>query len=316
MKMFSRQQTSNIKVFCPHVSIGVFNIATEKLPFPKSKVVFQSSCFRGELNEPPRSSLTWLAGNSTMNHESVNVFPIEKGDIPMSSYFFRGVNFGSPAIPKGQKKSLFARFFNANNKPRCLLTRQDMHTIFLRGRVFSVKRKIPIKVSVVWTLDILILWCFIAGLLSYVTWHLHVLLCNVNHRASLWVCQRQRCATDLFHLPRYVLLRAGCWRLFRHPKRAHTNKKRTKTAVTSDKKTKKSKKSNKQPQKKSLIQKLEFPSHLYMIFEKKNSSHPHGTPVKSDGAMMLMADPWRKLGKAAETIDVHGNLRDPDPNAC
>ena len=156
MKMLSRQQTSNVKVFLStsfstwqtvHVSIGVFNIATEKLPFPKSKVVFQSSCFRGELNEPPRSSLTWLAGNSTMNHESVNVFPIEKDDIPMSSYFFRGVNFESPAIPKRPKNfPCCSRFFNANNKPRCLLTRQDMHTIFLGAVFFSVKRKTPIKV--------------------------------------------------------------------------------------------------------------------------------------------------------------------------
>ena len=146
MKMFSIFKTTNFQYQGIFVHI-FFNMTNCSCPFPKSKVVFQSSCFRGELNEPPRSSLTWLAGNSTMNHESVNVFPIEKGDIPMSSYFFRGVNFGSPAIPKRQKKSLFARFFNANNKPRCLLTRQDMHTIFL-GAVF----KIPIKVSVVWTL--------------------------------------------------------------------------------------------------------------------------------------------------------------------
>ena len=156
MKMLSRQQTSNVKVFLStsfstwqtvHVSIGVFNIATEKLPFPKSKVVFQSSCFRGELNEPPRSSLTWLAGNSTMNHESVNVFPIEKDDIPMSSYFFRGVNFESPAIPKRPKNfPCCSRFFQREQQAPVPFDEARYAYHFFRGRVFSVKRKTPIKV--------------------------------------------------------------------------------------------------------------------------------------------------------------------------
>lgn len=88
---------------------------------------------------------------------------------------------------------------------------------------------------------------------------------------------------------------------FPPPKKGtHQQKKDTKTAVTSDKKTQEIQEIKQTAPKKTLIQKLEFPSHL---FEQKNSSHPHGTPVKSNGAMMLMADPGRKLGKAAKTID-------------
>ena len=103
---------------------------------------------------------------------------------------------------------------------------------------------------------------------------------------------------------------------FSPPKKGTHQQKKDTNSSHKRQKNKKSKKSNKQPQKRSLIQKLEFPSHLFMIVEQKTHRIPRGTPVKSNGAIMPMADPWRKLGKAAKTTCVHGNLRGPGPNAC
>ena len=61
---------------------------------------------------------------------------------------------------------------------------------------------------------------------------------------------------------------------FSPPKKGTHQQKKDKNSSHKQQKPKKSKKSNKQPPKKTLIQKLEFPSHLLRDFWIKNSSHP------------------------------------------